>query len=62
MPTGIANPARLAELPGLEVDQQAQIVLSFGHPASPRDPGARPPEEWIRRADRRPLEELARHL
>ena len=61
-PNGIANPESLAELLGLEADVQVQIVLSFGYPARPRDPKARPPEEWIRRADRRPLEEVARHL
>jgi len=61
-PNGIANPERLAELLGLEADVQVQIVLSFGYPARPRDPEARPPEEWIRRADRRPLAEVARHL
>jgi nitroreductase len=61
-PNGIANPGCLAELLGLEPDEQVQIVLSSGYPARPRDPEARPPEEWIRRADRRPLEEVARHL
>jgi hypothetical protein len=44
------------------VDVQVQIVLSFGYPGRPQDPQARPPEEWIRRADRRPLEEVARRL
>ena len=63
-PTEIANPESLAELLRLrlEADEQVQIVLSFGYPACPRDLEARPPEEWIRRADRRPLEEVARHL
>ena len=61
-PNGIASPESLAELLGLEADEQVQIVPSFGHPGRPRDPQARPPEEWIRRADRRPLEEVARHL
>lgn len=61
-PNGIANPESLAELLGLEADEQVQIVLSFGYPARARDPEARPPEEWIHRADRRPLEEVARHL
>ncbi len=32
------------------------------YPARPQDPEGRPPEEWIRRTDRRPLEEVARHL
>ena len=61
-PNGIANPESVAELLGLEADVQVRIVLSFGYPARPRDPQARPPEEWIRRAHRRPLEEVARHL
>jgi nitroreductase len=61
-PNGIANPESLAELLSLEADEQVQIVLSFGSPARARDPEARPPEEWIRRADGRPLEEVARHL
>jgi nitroreductase len=61
-PNGIANPESLAELLGLEADVQVQIVLSFGYPARAREPEARPPEEWIRRADRRPLGEVARHL
>ena len=61
-PNGIANPESVAELLGLEADVQVRIVLSFGYPARPRDPQARPPGEWIRRADRRPLEEVARHL
>ena len=61
-PNGIANPESLAELLGLEADEPVQIVLSFGYPARPQDPEAPPPEEWIRRADRRPLEEVARHL
>ena len=58
-PNGITNAESLTELLGLEADVQVQIVLSFGYPT--RDPQARPPEEWIRRADRRPLEEVARH-
>lgn len=61
-PNGIADPESLTELLGLEADVQVQIVLSFGYPGRPRDPQARPPEEWIRRADRKPLEEVARHL
>jgi hypothetical protein len=52
----------VAELLGVETDEQVHIVLSFGYPPCARDPEARPPEEWFRRADRRPLEEVARHL
>ena len=60
-PNGIANPESLAEPLGLTADEQVRIVLSFGYPARAR-PGGAPTEEWIGRADRRPLEELARHL
>ena len=60
-PNGIADPESLAELLGLEADAQVQIVLSFGYPARPQDPEARPPEEWIRRAHRTPLEEVTWH-
>ncbi|MGO9905299.1 MAG: nitroreductase family protein [Solirubrobacteraceae bacterium] len=31
-PNGIANPDSLAELPGLEADEQVKIVVSFGYP------------------------------
>jgi hypothetical protein len=41
---------------------QVQIVLSFGYAGRPQDPQARPPEESISQADRRALEEVARHL
>lgn len=61
-PNGIADPERVAELLELDEGEKVAIVLSFGYPARPRNPEARPPEEWIRRADRRPLEEVARQL
>ena len=38
------------------------IVLSFGHPATPRDPLQRTPEEWSARAKRKPLDEVARRI
>ena len=60
-PNGIANPESLAALLGLEADEQVQIVLSSAIRRA-RDPEARTPEEWIRPADRRPLEEVALHL
>ncbi|HSI79716.1 MAG TPA: nitroreductase family protein [Solirubrobacterales bacterium] len=61
-PNGVANRERMSELLGLDAESQVQIVLSFGYPARPRDPEMHPPEEWIRRADRRPLDEVARPL
>jgi nitroreductase len=61
-PNAITNPESLTELLGLEPDVQVKIVLSFGYPGRPQDPQARLSEEWISRADRRALEEVARHL
>ena len=61
-PNAITNPESLTELLGLEPDVQVQIVPSFGYAGRPQDPQARPPEEWIRPADCRPLEEVARRL
>jgi hypothetical protein len=37
-------------------------VLSFGYPARPRDPEARPAEEWSARIKRKPLDELVRRV
>ena len=38
------------------------IVLSFGYPAKPRDPDSRSAEEWSRRANRKPLDEVVRRV
>jgi nitroreductase len=57
-PNGIADAAAMGEALGLTDDDHFAVVLSFGYPARPIDPGSRSPEDWIERADRRPLEEL----
>jgi len=57
-PNGIADAAAMSEALGLRDDDHFAIVLSFGYPARGIDAEARSPEEWIERADRRPLEEL----
>ncbi len=57
-PNGIADAARLQAAVGHGDDEQVATVLTFGHPARPRDPEQRTVEEWIERADRRPLEEI----
>ncbi len=54
-PNGVADAETLAGIVGSAPDEQISIVLTFGHPARPRDPEARTPEEWIDSADRRPL-------
>jgi nitroreductase len=57
-PNGIADPERMRAVVGHEPDEQVVTVLSFGYPDTSRDPGRRPVDEWIARADRRPFEEL----
>jgi hypothetical protein len=47
---------------GLEPDQEPTIVLTFGHPARPRQPEARSVLEWLERADRRPLDDVVKHV
>jgi nitroreductase len=46
-PNGIADAAEMREVLGLDDEDHFAILLSFGSP-----------EEWIARADRRPLDEL----
>jgi nitroreductase len=57
-PNGVSDPDAMREILGLSEDDRFAIVLSFGHPARPVDPGARSPEDWLQRADRRPLEDI----
>lgn len=61
-PNGVADPERARDVLGLGEDDQIAIVLSFGYASRPRTPESRPPEEWIRRANRKPLDELVRRL
>ncbi|HEX2102207.1 MAG TPA: nitroreductase family protein [Solirubrobacteraceae bacterium] len=57
-PNGIADAAAMRDVLGLDDEDHFAIVLSFGYPAGDIDPLRRSPEDWIRRADRRPLAEL----
>lgn len=57
-PNGISDAAAMGEVLGLREDDHFAVVLTFGYPARPVDPEARAPEEWLARADRRPLDEL----
>jgi nitroreductase len=61
-PNGLADPDRAANLLGLDGERRLAIVLSFGYPARPRDPDSRPAEEWSRRANRKPLDEIVRRI
>lgn len=58
-PNGIADGERLRAALGHGEDEQVVIVVSFGHPATPRrDPLSQPAAEWVARARRRPHEEI----
>ena len=43
-------------------EERPSVVLSFGYPQRPRNPEARTPEEWIRRADRKPFDEVVQRI
>ena len=57
-PNGIADAAAMGEVLGLDDDDHFAVVLSFGYPAGSIDPESRSPEDWIARADRKPLDEV----
>ena len=57
-PNGVSDPERMREVVGHTPDEQVATVLSFGYPARPGNPEARSAQEWIARANRRPLDEL----
>jgi nitroreductase len=61
-PNGMTDRERTADLLGLEEGEQPAIILSFGYPAMPRNPEERTPDEWSRRARRKPLDEIVRVL
>jgi hypothetical protein len=57
-PNGIADAERLAGIVGHAPDERVSIVLTFGTPARPRDPGRHTAEHWVASADRRPYDEV----
>jgi nitroreductase len=61
-PNGMSDPDAVAQLLGLEQNERPVIVLTFGYPVRTRDPNTRSPEEWIIRADRKPLDKVVRRL
>jgi nitroreductase len=56
------NGVRDAEAAERIVGAKPAIVLSFGYPARPRNPESRSAEEWSRRANRKPLDEVVRRV
>jgi nitroreductase len=61
-PNGMPDRAAVTELLGLREGEEPAIVLTFGYPATPRDPSSRTPEEWSARARRKSLDELVEHV
>ena len=57
-PNGVRDEDAAAEICGGEV----RAILSFGHPARPRDPSSRSAEDWSAHANRKPLSELVREI
>jgi nitroreductase len=57
-PNGIADADAMRVALGIDEEEQVATVLSFGYPATARDPARRSPEEWIERADRVAFEEV----
>ena len=61
-PNGMPDPDAVAEILGLGEGESVVNVLSFGYPATPRDPESRPAEQWIERAKRKPREEVVKRV
>jgi nitroreductase len=57
-PNGISDAEAAERIVGAPV----AIVLSFGYPATPRDPNARTADEWSARAKRKPYDEVVREV
>lgn len=61
-PNGVADREEMHAALGVEAPERVVVVISFGEPASARDPARRTPEEWSRRANRRPLGSLVQRV
>jgi nitroreductase len=61
-PNGIADAEAARAALGLDGEDQLATVLTFGYPASGRTGESRPMDEWLARADRKPLDELVRRV
>ena len=61
-PNGMMDSEATGRLLGVGEDERLVIVLTFGYPARPQEPAERSPEEWLDRANRRPLDEIVTRL
>jgi nitroreductase len=57
-PNGMPDRDAVAGVLGLHAGEEPAIILTFGYPKRPVDPESRSPEEWIRRANRKPFDEI----
>ena len=57
-PNGISDAEGAERIAGAPVS----IVLTFGYPATPRDPTAHTAEEWSARAKRKPFDEVVKNV
>jgi nitroreductase len=61
-PNGLRDTDAAREALRLSPDEEIAIVLTFGYPATERDPLRHTAEEWSERANRKPLHDLIRRL
>ena len=61
-PNGIADADAARAALGLGQDDQVATVLTFGYPATGHTGESRSAEEWLERADRKPLDELVERV
>ena len=61
-PNGLADAELAARVLDAGDEEKPVIVLSFGLPEKPRDPGSRTVEEWSARANRKSLDDVVRWL
>ncbi len=61
-PTQFSDRDAAGEALGLADDEHTALVLVFGYAERPRDATSRSSEDWSRRANRRPLEELVTRI
>ena len=57
-PNGMPDNRATSDLLGLGEDEHVLNVFAFGYPAHPRDPEQRSADEWVKRAKRKPFEEV----
>jgi nitroreductase len=61
-PNGMPDRDPVTSLLGLRAGEEPAIILTFGYPARPVDPSRRSPEEWIKRANRKPFDDVVETL